>query len=303
MTTVVGSVVEEKEGNNSGTQWSTEEPRPRLLTTSSFIDWEREEEKEGDNSTLIHFRLKELEHPHTVPADGAVGVEVEGHQAFWTCENRLVNLVLTTVPPHTDSLGVSTKTKACSLTQHARRLVPADGAVGVEVEGHQAFWTCENRLVNLVLTTVPPHTDSLGISTKTKTDPFPRLHLSAPASRNHPITVEGVLEQTTVAIVAFSFLNNRVPHKCEDLVGGIWKCQSIQKDFISAFAIPPLAALPVLPHGSPLRKLSLAALTSPIYQELAEVVGLGSGTLLHLHFPPFSLRIHCFPHSYHHITS
>ncbi|KAI4879118.1 hypothetical protein NFI96_007768 [Prochilodus magdalenae] len=47
-----------------------------------------------------------------VPADGAVGVEVEGHQAFWTCDDRPFILVLTTVPPHTDSLGVSTKTKA-----------------------------------------------------------------------------------------------------------------------------------------------------------------------------------------------
>ncbi|KAI4898242.1 hypothetical protein NFI96_028741 [Prochilodus magdalenae] len=54
----------------------------------------------------------QLEHPHTVPPDGAVGVEVEGHQAFWTCDNRPFILVLTTVPPHTDSLGVSTKTKA-----------------------------------------------------------------------------------------------------------------------------------------------------------------------------------------------
>ncbi|KAI4902823.1 hypothetical protein NFI96_032285 [Prochilodus magdalenae] len=53
-----------------------------------------------------------LEHPHTVPADGAVGVEVEGHQAFWTCDNRPFISVLTTVPPHTDLLGVSTKTKA-----------------------------------------------------------------------------------------------------------------------------------------------------------------------------------------------
>ncbi|KAI4888093.1 hypothetical protein NFI96_027013 [Prochilodus magdalenae] len=26
-----------------------------------------------------------LEHPHTVPADGAVGVEVEGYQVFWIC--------------------------------------------------------------------------------------------------------------------------------------------------------------------------------------------------------------------------
>ncbi|KAI4900990.1 hypothetical protein NFI96_032983 [Prochilodus magdalenae] len=53
-----------------------------------------------------------LEHPHTVPADGAVGVEVEGHQAFWTCDDKPFISVLTTVPPHTDSLGVSTKTKA-----------------------------------------------------------------------------------------------------------------------------------------------------------------------------------------------
>ncbi|KAI4882814.1 hypothetical protein NFI96_025047, partial [Prochilodus magdalenae] len=57
-----------------------------------------------------------LEHPHTVPADGAVGVEVEGHQVFWTCDNKPFILVLTTVPPHTDSLGVSTKTKAESLS-------------------------------------------------------------------------------------------------------------------------------------------------------------------------------------------
>ncbi|KAI4891742.1 hypothetical protein NFI96_028027 [Prochilodus magdalenae] len=54
----------------------------------------------------------QLEHPHTVPADGAVGVEVEGHQAFWTCDDKPFILALTTVPPHTDSLGVSTKTKA-----------------------------------------------------------------------------------------------------------------------------------------------------------------------------------------------
>ncbi|KAI4894122.1 hypothetical protein NFI96_028743, partial [Prochilodus magdalenae] len=53
-----------------------------------------------------------LEHPHTAPADGAVGVEVEGHQAFWTCDTKPFILVLTTVPPHTGSLGVSTKTKA-----------------------------------------------------------------------------------------------------------------------------------------------------------------------------------------------
>ncbi|KAI4885529.1 hypothetical protein NFI96_020103 [Prochilodus magdalenae] len=58
------------------------------------------------------FLSADLEHPHTVPADGAVGLEVEGHQAFWTCDNKPFISVLTTVPPHTDSLGVSTKTKA-----------------------------------------------------------------------------------------------------------------------------------------------------------------------------------------------
>ncbi|KAI4880734.1 hypothetical protein NFI96_004430 [Prochilodus magdalenae] len=58
-----------------------------------------------------------LEHPHTAPADGAVGVEVEGHQVFWTRDYRPSILVLTTVPPHTDSLGVSTKTKAGLVTE------------------------------------------------------------------------------------------------------------------------------------------------------------------------------------------
>ncbi|KAI4882580.1 hypothetical protein NFI96_022169, partial [Prochilodus magdalenae] len=64
---------------------------------------------------VIHLKTydsKRLEHPHTVPADGAVGVEVEGHQTFWTCDNKPSILVLTTVPPHADSLGVSTETKA-----------------------------------------------------------------------------------------------------------------------------------------------------------------------------------------------
>ncbi|KAI4871398.1 hypothetical protein NFI96_009400 [Prochilodus magdalenae] len=59
----------------------------------------------------------QLEHPHTVPADGAVGVEVEGHQVFWTCGDKPFLLVLTTVPPHTHSLGVSTKTKAGLVTE------------------------------------------------------------------------------------------------------------------------------------------------------------------------------------------
>ncbi|KAI4896857.1 hypothetical protein NFI96_016909, partial [Prochilodus magdalenae] len=53
----------------------------------------------------------------TFPADGAVGVEVGRHQAFRTCDNKPFVLVLTTVPPHTDSLGVSTKTKAGLVTE------------------------------------------------------------------------------------------------------------------------------------------------------------------------------------------
>ncbi|KAI4894700.1 hypothetical protein NFI96_021141 [Prochilodus magdalenae] len=43
-----------------------------------------------------------------VPTDGVVGVEVECNQAFWTCDSKPFILVLTTVPPHTDSLVVST---------------------------------------------------------------------------------------------------------------------------------------------------------------------------------------------------
>ncbi|KAI4877575.1 hypothetical protein NFI96_004650 [Prochilodus magdalenae] len=61
------------------------------------------------------YALYALEHPHTVPADGAVGVE--GHQFFWTCDDKPFILVLTTVPPHTDSLGVSTKTKVGLVTE------------------------------------------------------------------------------------------------------------------------------------------------------------------------------------------
>ncbi|KAI4871486.1 hypothetical protein NFI96_003379 [Prochilodus magdalenae] len=67
-----------------------------------------------EHSPYLHGQL---EHPHTVPADGAVGVEVEGHQAFWTCDGTPFISVLTTVPPHTDSLGVSTKTKAGLVTE------------------------------------------------------------------------------------------------------------------------------------------------------------------------------------------
>ncbi|KAI4882384.1 hypothetical protein NFI96_008983, partial [Prochilodus magdalenae] len=49
------------------------------------------------------------------PADAAV--EVEGHQAFWTCDSKPFILVLTTVLPQMESLVVSTKTKAGLVTE------------------------------------------------------------------------------------------------------------------------------------------------------------------------------------------
>ncbi|KAI4877005.1 hypothetical protein NFI96_005168 [Prochilodus magdalenae] len=93
-----------------------------LLSRNILIRGEMEAGCYGSEScTFFSFdtfggHLK-LEHPHTVPADGAVGVEVEGHQAFWTYDNKPFILALTTVPPHTDSLGVSTKTKAGLVTE------------------------------------------------------------------------------------------------------------------------------------------------------------------------------------------
>ncbi|KAI4902806.1 hypothetical protein NFI96_007461, partial [Prochilodus magdalenae] len=94
-----------------------------------------------------------LEHPHTVPAEGAVGVDVEGHQVFWTCDDKPSILVLTTVPPHTNSLGVSTKTlKSLKMTRcHSESLhdslscvvqPSADGAAltGGLMEDTTAHW-------------------------------------------------------------------------------------------------------------------------------------------------------------------
>ncbi|KAI4884208.1 hypothetical protein NFI96_012853 [Prochilodus magdalenae] len=101
----------------------------RGFTFFSFAEVEQEESmqyfpSEDDVMQSEDFMRKDfnafcdaLEYPHTVPADGAVGVEVEGHQVFWTCDNRPFILVLTTVPPHMDSLGVSTKTKAGLVTE------------------------------------------------------------------------------------------------------------------------------------------------------------------------------------------
>ncbi|KAI4893847.1 hypothetical protein NFI96_016935 [Prochilodus magdalenae] len=53
--------------------------------------------------------------------DLAAWMEMEGHQAFWTCDNKPLILTLATVPPHTDSLVVSTKTKA-GLVYHSESL-------------------------------------------------------------------------------------------------------------------------------------------------------------------------------------
>ncbi|KAI4902844.1 hypothetical protein NFI96_026844 [Prochilodus magdalenae] len=71
----------------------------------------RRRKRQDRNTDEVEYSL---EYPHTVPAEGVVGVEVEveGHQVFWSCDNKPIILVLTTVPPHTDSLGVSTKAKA-----------------------------------------------------------------------------------------------------------------------------------------------------------------------------------------------
>ncbi|KAI4890609.1 hypothetical protein NFI96_004371 [Prochilodus magdalenae] len=76
--------------------------------TQNIIQGEEFIDDDLDSQTLGNGR---------VPADGAVGVEVEVHQVFWTCDNRPFIVVLTTVPPHMDSLGVSTKTKAGLVTE------------------------------------------------------------------------------------------------------------------------------------------------------------------------------------------
>ncbi|KAI4896329.1 hypothetical protein NFI96_015777 [Prochilodus magdalenae] len=92
----------ERDGSGGGGE--APEAASRLMTSPSVC------------RPIPHSSSMSLEHPHTVPADGAVGVEVEGHQAFWSCDKLFIS-VLTTVPPHTDSLGVSTKTKAGLVTE------------------------------------------------------------------------------------------------------------------------------------------------------------------------------------------
>ncbi|KAI4871337.1 hypothetical protein NFI96_018889 [Prochilodus magdalenae] len=87
---------------------SPSEPEPSQINGFSVTEPSDPITVEAKHSGLYHS---------LVPADGAVGVEVEGHQAFWTCDDEPFILVLTTVPPHTDSLGVSTKTKAGLVTE------------------------------------------------------------------------------------------------------------------------------------------------------------------------------------------
>ncbi|KAI4874998.1 hypothetical protein NFI96_003222 [Prochilodus magdalenae] len=98
----------------SGRSWA--DTRPDEKPQEEAVAEKEEEDMAFEHSLPLCYELQ-LEHPHTVPADGAVGVEVEGHQVFWTCDNRPFILVLNTVPPHTDSLGVSTKTKAGLVTE------------------------------------------------------------------------------------------------------------------------------------------------------------------------------------------
>ncbi|KAI4878810.1 hypothetical protein NFI96_010009 [Prochilodus magdalenae] len=60
--------------------------------------------------------LRQLEHPYTVPADGVVGVEVEGHQAFCVLLPPLMGwadgISETSTPPITDQIVTPTPTVA-----------------------------------------------------------------------------------------------------------------------------------------------------------------------------------------------
>ncbi|KAI4879847.1 hypothetical protein NFI96_003716 [Prochilodus magdalenae] len=114
--------------NDSTQMWTREQPSTeRPVTTPARTHISRKTRESihfvvcfSGPSGAVPLALSmspQLEHPHTVPADGAVGVEVEGHQVFWTCDSKPFILVLTTVPPHTDWLGVSTKTKAGLVTE------------------------------------------------------------------------------------------------------------------------------------------------------------------------------------------
>ncbi|KAI4900068.1 hypothetical protein NFI96_005223 [Prochilodus magdalenae] len=93
--------------------------RDQCVGTKCVKTYEVEFSKDGTAFQRINSRDTVFtSHTFTpVPADGAVGVEVEGHQAFWTCDSKSFISVLTMVPPHTGSLGVSTKTKAGLVTE------------------------------------------------------------------------------------------------------------------------------------------------------------------------------------------
>ncbi|KAI4902708.1 hypothetical protein NFI96_007506 [Prochilodus magdalenae] len=118
-----------QERKRAGSSAAPEEPKalpvgkPSSRSSGGEVDLRDSSKYSVTPACVVLYDVQEvistgkLQHPHTVPADGAVGVEVEEHQAFWTCDNRPFILVLTTVPPHTDSLGVSTKTKAGLVTE------------------------------------------------------------------------------------------------------------------------------------------------------------------------------------------
>ncbi|KAI4885707.1 hypothetical protein NFI96_004767 [Prochilodus magdalenae] len=86
-----------------------EEHREHMVE-SSVREWNRNQESSCTQREVWECRCVGKE--DKVPADGAVGVEVEQHQVFWTCDNEPFISVLTTVPPHPDWLGVSTEAKA-----------------------------------------------------------------------------------------------------------------------------------------------------------------------------------------------
>ncbi|KAI4879525.1 hypothetical protein NFI96_001770 [Prochilodus magdalenae] len=93
---------------------STVESKP----TVSPVMKERETPRPSPTVVQEEEEEKEEEYLYSKPEkQGGVEVEVEGHQAFWTCDNKSSILVLTMVPPHTDSLGVSTETKAGLVTE------------------------------------------------------------------------------------------------------------------------------------------------------------------------------------------
>ncbi|KAI4904193.1 hypothetical protein NFI96_010837 [Prochilodus magdalenae] len=177
-------------------------------------------EERRRNKYLRKDYLK-LEYPHTVPADGAVGVEVEWHQVFWTCETQGEKTVDGRFGP-AGTIGEQSrvwKESQAEIAERTKRMasnmpevslehshtVPADGAVGVEVECHQDFWTCET------VTTVPPHTDSLGLVIEDDPLPF----------RGTTPSVFGVVDVVVLLVNPWHSLSSMlhvtayVPYKCQ----------------------------------------------------------------------------------------